>query len=93
MEIKTGVIWGTSVQVSRGVMETERKGLGEGLSKMKCTQRSYLEIYDVAIQVKIIIKEDSRMPELWKKRKDKKNLGFKSVWVEEHGGIGEEKID
>lgn len=64
MEIKTWVVWSIRVQVSRGVMETERNGLGEGLSKMKYAQRSYLEIYNVAIQVKIIIKEDSRMHEL-----------------------------
>lgn len=64
MEIKTWVVWSIRVQVSRGVMETERNGLGEGLSKMKCAQRSYLEIYNVAIQIKIIIKEDSRMHEL-----------------------------
>lgn len=91
MKIKTGAIWGTRVQVSCGVVETEeKKSLGEGLSKVKCVQRSYLKIYDVVIQVKIIIQEDRRMHELWKKNKeDMRNLGFKSVWVEEHGDIGE----
>lgn len=92
MKIKTGAVWGTRVQVSRGVVETEKKVLKKDYPKWSVYKEATWKIYDVAFQVKIIVKEDSRMHEFWKKRKkDMKNLGFKSVWVEEHGDIGEEK--